>query len=153
MGHAVAYLVEALCYKPEGRRFQSRMKCFFFSIYQILPAALWSWDRLSLERKWAPGIFLGVKNGRPVYLTTLPPYISRMSENVGASTSRNLKASTACTEIALLKKSCATRGPGWSLEIYQWCRQLCFVAAAVITGRCLPLVNRAFTISALWRLL
>jgi hypothetical protein len=36
-------------------------------------------------------IFLGVKSGRRVGLTTLPPSISRMSENVGASTSRNPK--------------------------------------------------------------
>jgi hypothetical protein len=35
--------------------------------------------------------FLGVKSGRRVGLTTLPPSVSRMSENVGTSTSRNLK--------------------------------------------------------------
>jgi hypothetical protein len=39
----------------------------------------------------APGIFLGVKSGRRVKLTTLPPSVSRMSENVGSSTSRNPK--------------------------------------------------------------
>jgi hypothetical protein len=33
----------------------------------------------------------GVKSGRRVGLTTLPPSVSRMSENVGASTSRNPK--------------------------------------------------------------
>jgi hypothetical protein len=32
MGHAVAYLVEALCYKLEGRRFESRMRWIFFSL-------------------------------------------------------------------------------------------------------------------------
>jgi hypothetical protein len=37
------------------------------------------------------GIFLGVKSGRRVGLTTLPPSMSRMSENVGASSSRNPK--------------------------------------------------------------
>ena len=37
-GHAVAQLVEALCYKPEGRRFD--LLEFFIDI--ILPAALWS---------------------------------------------------------------------------------------------------------------
>jgi hypothetical protein len=33
----------------------------------------------------------GVKGGRGVGLTNMPPSVSRMSENVGASTSRNLK--------------------------------------------------------------
>jgi hypothetical protein len=33
----------------------------------------------------------GKKNGRRVGLTALPPSMSRMSENVGASTSRNPK--------------------------------------------------------------
>jgi hypothetical protein len=49
-GHAVAYLVEALYYKLEGRRFESRIR-WFFSTYIILPAAraaLWPWGRLSL---------------------------------------------------------------------------------------------------------
>jgi hypothetical protein len=36
-------------------------------------------------------IILGVKNGRRVGLTTLPPSMSRMSENVEVSTSRNPK--------------------------------------------------------------
>jgi hypothetical protein len=27
-GHAVAYLVEVQCYKPEGRRFESRCRIF-----------------------------------------------------------------------------------------------------------------------------
>jgi hypothetical protein len=35
--------------------------------------------------------FLGIKSGRRLGLTTLPPSMSRMSENVGASTSRNPK--------------------------------------------------------------
>jgi hypothetical protein len=31
-GHAVAYLAEVLCYKPEGRRFESRMWWIFFNL-------------------------------------------------------------------------------------------------------------------------
>jgi hypothetical protein len=38
-----------------------------------------------------PGIFLGVKSGGRLGLKTLPPSVSRMPENVGASTSRNPK--------------------------------------------------------------
>jgi hypothetical protein len=38
------YLVEALCYKLEGRRFKSRIRW----IFSILPTALWPWGRLSL---------------------------------------------------------------------------------------------------------
>jgi hypothetical protein len=43
----VAQLVEALRYKPEGRGFDSRWSLELF-IDIILPAALWSWRRLSL---------------------------------------------------------------------------------------------------------
>jgi hypothetical protein len=41
MGYAVAKLVEALCYKPEGREFDSRWCLSKFFIDVILPVALW----------------------------------------------------------------------------------------------------------------
>jgi hypothetical protein len=45
----------------------------------------------SLTEIRVPGIFLGVKSGRRIGLTTLPPSMSRISENVGASTSHSPK--------------------------------------------------------------
>jgi hypothetical protein len=45
-------------------RFRFPITLMDFSIDLIFPAALWSWDRLSLYQKWVPGIFLGCK-GRP----------------------------------------------------------------------------------------
>jgi hypothetical protein len=50
--------------------------------------ALWSTQPL---KKLVPGIFLEVKRGRRVGLTTLPPSMSLISENMGASTSRKPK--------------------------------------------------------------
>jgi hypothetical protein len=47
-GHAVAQLIEALRYKPEGRGVDFPMMSKELSIEIILPAALWSCGRLRL---------------------------------------------------------------------------------------------------------
>jgi hypothetical protein len=39
-------------------------------------------------------------------------------------------------------KSCANRGPVCTLENFQCCGEPCFLGAAILRGRCLPLIPR-----------
>jgi hypothetical protein len=82
--HAVAYLVEALCYKPEG----SQWGYWMFSVDLIHPAVLWPRSWLSVEYKWVAGIFLGIKRGRRVRLKSLRHLWADWLENVVSSTSQ-----------------------------------------------------------------
>jgi hypothetical protein len=53
-----------------------------------LPASIWPRGRLSVLQKWVAGIFLGVKGGQHVRLTTWTLWADCL-ENVGAVTSHN----------------------------------------------------------------
>ena len=69
--NAVAQLVEALCYKPEGHGFDSRWCQRNFSLTYAFRSH-YGPGADSASNIWVPGIFPGVKGGR-TGLTTLPP--------------------------------------------------------------------------------
>jgi hypothetical protein len=75
--HAVALIVNVLCYKPDGRGFESQWGHCIFTIYLIPLAAPLPW-RFCTRRS-----FLGVKCGLRIRLTTKPPSISRLVRQCG----------------------------------------------------------------------
>jgi len=64
----------------------------------ILPAALWSWGRLSPQQTWVPWIFCGGKGGRYLGLTTLPNLCADCLEIRQPQPPTNIRA---CPGIAL----------------------------------------------------
>ena len=72
MGQAVVQLVDALCYKLVGRGFDSRWCDCNFSLTSFWPHYGPGVDLASNGNEYQQ-YFLGVKGGRCVGLTTLPP--------------------------------------------------------------------------------
>ena len=71
-GHAVAQLVGALRYKPEGRGFDSLWCHWNFSLTSLGPYYGPGVDSACNRNKYQE-YFLGGKGGRCLRLTTLPP--------------------------------------------------------------------------------
>jgi hypothetical protein len=61
----LASIIECRLMERRRRGTTLQAKKVVVSIYLTLPGALCPWGRLSLWQKWVPGIFLGIKGGRP----------------------------------------------------------------------------------------
>jgi hypothetical protein len=82
MGHAVAYLVEALCYEPEGLGSISDEVIGFFNWHNPSSCTMALGSTRHLTE--IPRIFLGVKGGGSVGLTASSPSVSRLPRKCGS---------------------------------------------------------------------
>jgi hypothetical protein len=99
-------VVETLCYKSEGRGFETRRCNWILSIYPTLPAALnpgvYSASNKIYYQRQIKHVSWRVEHGRCVKLTTSPLSVTRLYRQCGnLSISKPYRPSLSVTEIAV----------------------------------------------------